>query len=261
MFYKTGKIFILVILLMISCSKKEESLNKDFKKIDNLIYNKKYNDAEKYINSLLFMKNDKLKKIENKTLRYKLAKLNYIYLNKRGEAYLQFQKLSKESNHKDLEILEYLADLSRTIKISDEKKWLEKMFEISKDNKIKKAYSYRYAKLLKSKKEFNKLKKILDTPNLFDKNDLQFKFFKIDLERSNGDDKALVLIEKYLKDVKNDKDFDKLLLKKIFISEDQEDMKFEDILKMLDLFKTDIYSDIIEQKRSYYNEKLNLLKK
>ena len=226
MFYKITKILIFVVLLiMISCNKKEESLAKDFKKIDDLIYNKKYNDAEKYINSLLFMKSDKLKEVEEKNLRYKLAKLNYIYLNKKNDAYVQFQKISKENKHNDLEILEYLVDLSRTIKISDEKKWLEKMFDLHKDKKIKKEYLYRYTNLLNSRKKFSKLKKLLETPNLFNKNDLQFKFFKINIERSSGDDKAIILIDKFLKDTKNNKIFDKLLLKKIFISEDRENIK------------------------------------
>ena len=246
-------IFLIASIILFSCSKKENKIDKDFNKIDNLIYEKKYSDAEKYINAIIFMKSDILNKKNIKTLNYKLGKLYYLYLNRDYDAYYEFQKLiEKEKLEKfnDIEILEYLADISKKIKPEEEIKWLK--FLIYSNKEINKNYLYRYVNIIKKKIDKNELNNIIKKYS----NDIVLKLIKIDLIKDNKI--ALKELNKLLNNTKNKKEYDMLLFKKISILEKSKNIDYKLLVKKLSFFKTDLYLNVIEQKRNYYTQHINL---
>jgi len=262
-------VFGFSILVIFSCNKQDNNKNK-FKEIEyrlnSMLYNKKYDDTIKYIDSVYFSEKDNITEKQKLMLQFKQAEINYLYLNDSKKAYKEMKKIFKvKVLDKELRIklLNYLVSISENLDYNNFGLFLEKLIELSSsiDSKSNKENLYKYISFLKKKKDIKTLAKLLKDNKLFSKDELIVLNLNLLIMKKKSKENILSFIEKSKLETKDLKIIDKLNIETIFYLEQQEKVDYKQLLELLVSIKSETYSKFKKSKEKFYKNKILLYNK
>jgi len=262
-------IFMLTALAIFSCEKKTKKENnyKEIEyKVNTMLYNKKYENTIKYIDSVYFSEKSNITEKQKIKLQFKQAEIKYLYLNDSAKAYKEMKKIFKikdlDKNLK-LKLLTYLVSISENVDNNNYGVFLEKLIEAnaSINSEANKEVLYKYIDFLKKKKDIIKLSKILKKNKLFSKDELILLNLNLLIMKKSSKEIIFTFIEKNKSETKSQKIIDKLNIETIFYLEQQEKIDYQQLLDLLKLIKSENYTEFKKSKEIFYKNKISLYNK
>ena len=256
-------IFAFTSFLFLSCNKKEKKVDR-FKaieyKINTILYNKKYKDAIKYIDSVYFTEKESISSKQKEILQFRQAEIKYLYLNKDLEAYKEMKKIFKNKkldSNNYVKLLSYLTTISEKIDYQNLGIFIEELIQLKKE----KPALYKYINFLKKEKNSKKLQKLINENTLLSKDELILLNLDLLLMQKDNKNKILEFIKSSISKTKNQTVIDKLNVEKIFYLEQQENVNYKELLEILKLIKSKNYNNFKINKEKFYKNKISLYNK